>query len=47
LLKEKTTAITEEEFTTIKKRILDMLTVENVALQNMLQTCKNIRKEKL
>ena len=46
-LKKKSTTLTEEEFIKIKEAIMNILTDENVVVQNILQSCKNIKKEKL
>jgi ATP-dependent DNA helicase RecQ len=46
-LKRKSTSLTEEEFITIKERIFHILIDENVTIQNILQSCRNIQKEKL
>jgi ATP-dependent DNA helicase RecQ len=46
-LKRKSTSMTEAEFIKIKELILSILTNENVIIQNILQSSKNIRKEKL
>ena len=46
-LKKKSIKISEEEFIIIKERILNVLDNKNAVVQNVLQECKNIRKEKL
>ena len=46
-LKKKSINISEEEFIIIKERILNVLSNDNALVQNILQSCKNIRKEKL
>ncbi|HYJ65593.1 MAG TPA: RecQ family ATP-dependent DNA helicase, partial [Parafilimonas sp.] len=46
-LKKKSIKISEEEFVIIKERILNVLDNKNAVVQNVLQECKNIRKEKL
>ena len=46
-LKKKSINISEEEFIIIKERILNVLSDENALVQNVLQSCKNIKKEKL
>jgi ATP-dependent DNA helicase RecQ len=46
-LKKKSSTLTEEEFITIRQRILSMLNDDHVIMQNILQSCKNIRREKL
>ena len=39
--------LTEKEFIIIKERILNILVDENVIVQNVLQLCKHIKKEKI
>jgi ATP-dependent DNA helicase RecQ len=46
-LKKKSTAFTEEEFIKIKESIMNILNNENAVIQNILQSCKSIKKEKL
>lgn len=46
-LNKKSTPLTEKEFIVIKERILNILVDENIVVQNVLQLCKNIKKEKL
>ncbi len=46
-LKRKSISVSEEEFITIKERILNMLADENVSVQNILHSCRHIKKEKL
>ena len=46
-LKKRSSTLNEEEFITISQRILDMLNDDDVVIQNVLQSCKNIRQEKL
>jgi len=46
-LNRKAAALPEEEFITIKHRILHMLSNDHVFVQNILQSCKNIKREKL
>ncbi len=46
-LKKKSIKISEEEFIIIKERILNVLSDNNAFVQNILQSCKNIKKEKL
>jgi ATP-dependent DNA helicase RecQ len=46
-LKKKSTVITEEEFVKIKEFIMNILNNENAVIQNILQSCKSIKKEKL
>jgi ATP-dependent DNA helicase RecQ len=46
-LKRKSMPLTEKEFIIIRERILNILVNENVVVQNILQLCKNIKKEKL
>ncbi len=46
-LKRKSTSLTEEEFITIKEHILLILADENVIVQNILQSFRNITKEKV
>ena len=46
-LKKKSLSISESEFATIKESILNVLSDKNAVVQNVLQSCKNIKKEKL
>ena len=46
-LKRKSMPLTEKEFIIIKERILNILVDENVIVQNVLQLCKHIKKEKI
>jgi ATP-dependent DNA helicase RecQ len=46
-LKKKSLNISEKEFIIIKESILKVLSDENAIVQNVLQLCKNIKKEKL
>ncbi|HEX5152437.1 MAG TPA: ATP-dependent DNA helicase RecQ [Parafilimonas sp.] len=46
-LKKRSSTLTEEEFITIRQRILNMLTDDHVIIQNILQSCRNIKREKL
>ncbi len=46
-LNKKSGVLTQKEFMSIKERILNMLTDDSVVVQHVLQSCKNIKKEKL
>ncbi|HEY2728228.1 MAG TPA: ATP-dependent DNA helicase RecQ, partial [Parafilimonas sp.] len=46
-LKKKSTPISEQEFIKIKECVLNVLNNENAVVQNILQSCKHIKKEKL
>ncbi len=46
-LNKKSSSITEKEFTAIEEYILNMLNDEHATLQNILQSLKSIKKEKL
>jgi len=46
-LKRKSTVLTEEEFIKIKERVMTTLNDKNIVIQDLLQSCKSIKKEKL
>jgi ATP-dependent DNA helicase RecQ len=46
-LRKRSSTLTEEEFIMIRQRILSMLNDDHVVIQNILQSCKNIKREKL
>ena len=46
-LKKKSSLLTEEEFIKIKERIMEILQNDNVVVKDILQSSKNIKKEKL
>jgi len=46
-LRKRSSTLTEEEFIMIRQRILNMLNDDHVVIQNILQSCKNIKREKL
>ncbi|MEP6682370.1 MAG: ATP-dependent DNA helicase RecQ [Parafilimonas sp.] len=46
-LKRKSTALNEKEFVKIKEEIINILINENILIQDLLQKCKHVKKEKL
>lgn len=46
-LKKKSTFVNENEFISIKEKVINIINKENATIQNVLQLYKNIKKEKL